>query len=83
MGAGTAKCFSSMTSQYKCDKTASEQPLGYFSRQSQEENEGILILLKASPHQIYSIAALVHIINKVQTKEYCIFIHIHVIILMS
>lgn len=76
-------CFSSMTSQYKSDTIALEQPLSYFSRQSQEENKGIVILLKASPHQIYSVAALVHIINKVQTTEYCIFIPIHVIILMS
>lgn len=63
-------CFSSLIAQYKSDTTALEQPLSYFSRQSQEENKDILILLKASPHQIYSIAALVHTINKVQTKEY-------------
>lgn len=59
-----------MTSQYKSDTTALEQPLSYSSRQSQDENKDILILLKASPHQIYSVAALVHTINKVQTKEY-------------
>lgn len=77
LGCWCWRCFPSMTSQCKSDKTAwdniSATFLGSHNKNTRHINtiEG-----PASP-------ALVRIINKAQTKEYCILIYIHVIILVG